>query len=1319
MKKQILFTFTILVLAVCLIGAASAEAVDENVPSISENTINDTTNTIAETEKSTPDVTITGEVQKCSDGEPFPGVTVTVTSSEETISTTTTADGTYSLNFKSSLTNFQVTASAPGHQPSIQEVTVLPGDNIYLGTANFKLGMDTVYVATTGSDITGDGTEANPYRTIAKGITEANPDGTVNVADGTYQEHLTIGKNVNLLGTSQTGTIIDGTSNGRPVTIGAGAIVSMSFFTIQNGRATGYDAYGGGIYNSGNLTLNNCTVKNNQANPTGFYGSSYGGGIYNEGYMTIKGSTVEYNTGTGYYAYGGGINNWGTMTIEDSTVEYNNAMSSSDEAQGGGIYNENTLTIINSTIKGNTAWSTYPDDAYGGGIYNYGTLIMDNTNMEGNIARGYYAEGGGIYNHQNGNMEINNSNINKNEAQASGSSCYGGGIYLNGGSLTLTNSNVNENTVTGPSGYSAEGGGIYNSGANMNITGGSVSSNRVNGGDVRGGGISISWGYHNIVAINGCTIQDNALYSTFATNGGGIYYHAGPGYNTATMTITDSTLKGNTATDGGGIYNYQSTITITGSTIQENNAVVGAGIWSSGTTTISDSTITGNIASIQGGGIDHRGGTLTVTDSNITHNTATSYGGGISNDGALNIQNSAINDNTAMFGGGIYNIDREVVLDNTELLRNTASGVDVNGARGGAIFNYNGAVTIDNSIINYNTATALTDSFGGGIYTRGGSLTVTNSNINHNTATAVSNVYGGGIYTYDTTVTMNFNRIVGNSPKAIYHSLDSQYGTVNAEYNWWGSNYDAITSYFGSVDIWPWLYMTFQADPTTIQQGSTSTLTANFNNAWDGENQVTPFDPVIGHLPDGTPVTFTTDLGQVGSQTVDKPTVNGVATATLTGTESGLANLSGILDDETLTGNVEVENNPCANVTITKTGNGPLNVGDTGTFTVSLHNYGPDAAHNVLVSDVEVPAGWTVTPSVGSWDPATKTWSVGTLNNGAGATLTISGLVNAVMAGTTLTNTVTETQDEPNQESQTATASIIVNPLANVTVTKTGNGPLNVGDTGTFTVSLHNYGPDAAHNVLVSDVEVPAGWTVTPSVGSWDPATKTWSVGTLNNGAGATLTISGLITTAMAGTTITNTVTETQDEFTQETQTATASITVNPVTSKADLYINSWSSKNNPAVGEEFIITFKLGNNGPDTAENVVFTLLLPDGVEFVSVEVDQGTANYDPVTRIITWSLDIVEVGDPYARVSVRALDVGSFIFRPTLTTDTDDPNLESNIQTLTVDVQAAGEPTETSSETVNAQTVGMQETGTPILRIVLAILMVLGGFISTLKKQ
>ena len=503
-----------------------------------------------------------------------------------------------------------------------------------------------------------------------------------------------------------------------------------------------------------------------------------------------------------------------------------------------------------------------------------------------------------------------------------------------------------------------------------------------------------------------------------------------------------------------------------------------------------------------------------------------------------------------------------------------------------------------------------------------------------------------------------------------------------------------------------------------------TTLSTNFpttpgayqtNYAGDGDVFVTKLNPT------GTALAYSTYFGGTSDDDGWGVAVDGAGNAYITGstystnfpTTTGAYQNSNAGSNDAFVAKFSTVN--LANVTVSKTGNGPLNVGDTGTFTVSLHNNGPDAAHNVAVTDVDVPAGWIVTPSVGSWDSNTNTWNVGTLIDGASATLTISGLVTAAMAGTTITNTVTESQDELNQETQSATASITVNPMANVTVTKTGNGPLNVGDTGTFTVSLHNNGPDAAHNVAVTDIDVPTGWIVTPSVGSWDSNTNTWNVGTLNNGDSATLTISGLVITAMAGTTITNTVTESQDELNQETQTATASITVNPETKQADLYINSWSSKSNPLVGEIFTLTFKLGNRGPDTAENVVFTLPLPDGVEYVDVKVDQGTTSYDPATRTITWTLGDVVVGDPYAWVRVRALNVGSFIFRPTLTTDTDDPNIESNIQSVTVNVQAAGG----SSETVHAQTVGMQETGAPIVPLALAILGILGGIVSSRKNK
>src|SRR5262249_33341702 len=67
----------------------------------------------------------------------------------------------------------------------------------------------------------------------------------------------------------------------------------------------------------------------------------------------------------------------------------------------------------------------------------------------------------------------------------------------------------------------------------------------------------------------------------------------------------------------------------------------------------------------------------------------------------------------------------------------------------------------------------------------------------------------------------------------------------------------------------------------------------------------------------------------------------------------------------------------------------------------------------------------------------------------------------------------------------------------------------------TFTIVVRNNGPDSATDVVVSD-PLPAGMTYVanppPSQGAYDPATEMWAVGTLPNGATATLQVVARIT---------------------------------------------------------------------------------------------------------------------------------------------------------------------------------------------------------------
>ena len=179
---------------------------------------------------------------------------------------------------------------------------------------------------------------------------------------------------------------------------------------------------------------------------------------------------------------------------------------------------------------------------------------------------------------------------------------------------------------------------------------------------------------------------------------------------------------------------------------------------------------------------------------------------------------------------------------------------------------------------------------------------------------------GGAVETYNGPMVLNFNRIIGNTAPTgsnIYNW--PQRGTTNALYNWWGSNAgpDPLSLVNVAEDEYdPWLVMNYSANPTTIQQGATSTLTADFRYDSNG----TFHDPTLGHLIDGTLVTFSTNLGNVGSKSTVVGTINGIATAILRGDEAaGEALTSALLDSQTLYSTVTIT--AVANATIPSVAN--------------------------------------------------------------------------------------------------------------------------------------------------------------------------------------------------------------------------------------------------------------------------------------------------------------------------------------------------------------------------------------------------------------
>ena len=125
------------------------------------------------------------------------------------------------------------------------------------------------------------------------------------------------------------------------------------------------------------MTVNNSFISGNGANGV------YGGGIYNSGTLTMTDGTLFENSAS----RGGGIySDAGTVTVTNSTLSGNRA-GWDQTCDGGAIYNnEGTLTVANSVLSGNRAYS-------GAGIYSVGMLTVADSTLSGNAA---YAYGGGI-----------------------------------------------------------------------------------------------------------------------------------------------------------------------------------------------------------------------------------------------------------------------------------------------------------------------------------------------------------------------------------------------------------------------------------------------------------------------------------------------------------------------------------------------------------------------------------------------------------------------------------------------------------------------------------------------------------------------------------------------------------------------------------------------------------------------------------------------------------------------------------------------------------------------------------------------------------
>lgn len=249
-----------------------------------------------------------------------------------------------------------------------------------------------VYVSPTGND-NNVGDVNNPFATINKAI-DSNVS-NIHLSEGKFigagNNGLTIeNKTITIIGAGVDKTIID--LNGTQfMDIKSTSSVVLTNLTIING----YGEYGGAIYGSGNLTIQNCNFKNNSATAGGaiyfgttanlnIYSSTFednvvtdsGGAVFSYSYVGIYDSTFIRNKGTGTYSTGGSIYINGNSN-KYSVLNRNIFKDTSVARQGGAIH----LSYGNVTncIFENASTTATGSSNGGGAIYGSSFNLKNNT----------------------------------------------------------------------------------------------------------------------------------------------------------------------------------------------------------------------------------------------------------------------------------------------------------------------------------------------------------------------------------------------------------------------------------------------------------------------------------------------------------------------------------------------------------------------------------------------------------------------------------------------------------------------------------------------------------------------------------------------------------------------------------------------------------------------------------------------------------------------------------------------------------------------------------------------------------------------------
>ena len=1009
-------------------------------------------------------------------------------------------------------------------------------------------------------DINNDGT----FSDVQNGINQAQSGDTIylnnhtftgsgseiSVAGGWFsnKDKITIDGSINPNkgGTGNEMSTLDAKSSSRVFNIGASSI-TLKNIIITNGKYSGRDANGAGVYSSGsNLVLENCVISNCEASS-----SSRGdvhSALYSENTVTLSRCTLvnnkatsTYNTVTNSYVVRTASFD-GSMT--DCIVRDNYVSSIGAMAIGITIVGSSSNKVSNTKFMNNYATSTN-GNAFGAALQVLGTV--SNSTFEYNQA----------------NSDVNNSHA--------GALCFRPG------------STVYNCTFIGNIAYRGAATTFHASGELKDC----IFINNT----ATGFGGAISTGYDGTtgqkVKISNSYFEGNA-----APIGGAITTHGND------ITVDNSTFISNKAADdGGAVYVVDDGITVLNSNFGNNSAKNHAGaIYVKGNNVkIQNATFVNNSAHFAGA-VRVEGNYVNVLNATFIGNKAISDGVSKSQAGALGISGNNVNIDSSYFANNTVEGDAGAIgvkgshikVTNSQFYSNHANPFnnDLNTGLGGAIYTMGNNVTYDNAIFRYNTAVNGSALFVDGVASLKNIVFYRNQAYTYALPIIVQNPKNPYGVTVNVTVVIIGGNNIANAIHHVGQLNDISFDNVTYLFNVNGTIMNRTT---GADEIHP---------VDGVENSKNGTLIYR-----DERENTQLINPIVIYNEDGNIIYNETLISSIYGDV--RFSLSGLAPGNYTIKAEHPEDLFyKAIKNET---NFEVVGFVDLDVDIT-TDKNYYGLDEEVEWTISLTNHGPHTDNNCYVNGIKLEDIVGFTPSKGTFDAATGIWKVGKLAKNEVVTLKVKTKITSLGTVTLTVNAVNSTEDT-NISNNVATKTIYIQELPKVVPTKDVNvtNP-NYGDKVKYTIVVSNVGKITADVTLTDTLDKGLIFTGASGNYEYDSTTRTvtWNIDGLAVGQNLTFYV---YATVDAYGVLNNTVTVGDN-------TVIRNVTVPEITPDKTI------DNDSPNFGDKVSYTVTV-TNGEFEANNVIVKDVVGNGLTVTDIS-DNG--QYDPITRTITWIVDLAK---------------------------------------------------------------------------------------------